>query len=192
MRLSLPAGRTGRSLALGLPILTIAALWFGVATPLIEWPGDRTASLIRLSALADRMEVLAAAVPALREQAEASGGTGEPALLDGDSDSMASASLQERLQAMFLQAGVQLNSVETVPGEDTGTFRRIRLRISFTASWPVLVALLKDMHVATPLLLVDELQVQPALHRISTAPGTYDVTCSVFAFRSGTFGMTAR
>jgi general secretion pathway protein M len=185
MRLSLPAGRTGQSLALGLPILTIAVLWLGVAMPLIEWHGDRTASLIRLSALADRMEVLAAAVPALREQAEATSGTGEPALLDGDSDSTASASLQERLQAMFLQAGVQLNSVETVPGEEAGTFRRIRLRVSFNASWPVLVALLKDLQLATPMLLVDELQVQPALHRISTAPGTFDASCSVFAFRSG-------
>jgi Type II secretion system (T2SS), protein M subtype b len=79
-----------------------------------------------------------------------------------------------------------------VPGEDAGAFRRIRLRISFNSSWPVLVALLKDMHVATPVLLVDELQVQPALHRISTAPGTYDITCSVFAFRSGTIGVAAR
>src|ERR1700712_1132019 len=112
MSLSLPAGRTGQSLALGLPILTIAVLWLGVAMPLIEWHGDRTASLIRLSALADRMEVLAAAVPALREQAEASGGTGEPALLDGDSDSTASASLQEGLQAMSLQPGLQRKRVE--------------------------------------------------------------------------------
>ena len=185
MTISLPTGRTGQSLALGLPILALAALWLGVAMPLIEWHGDRTASLIRLSALADRMEALAAAVPALREQAATTAGTGEPALLDGDSDSTASASLQERLQAMFLQAGVQLNSVETVPGEAAGTFRRIRLRVSFNASWPVLVALLKDLQLATPMLLVDELQVQPALHRISTAPGTFDVSCSVFAFRSG-------
>ena len=192
MRISLPTGRTGQSLALGLPILALAGLWLGVAMPLIEWHGDRTAALIRLSALADRMEALAAAVPALREQAEASGGTGEPALLDGDSDSTASASLQERLQAMFLQAGVQLNSVETVPGEEAGTFRRIRLRVSFNASWPVLVVLLKDLQLATPMLLVDELQVQPALHRISTAPGTFDVSCSVFAFRSGSAAVGVR
>ena len=75
------------------------------------------------------MEALVATVPALRAQAAAAaaGGTGEQALLEGDNDSTASASLQERLQAMFLQAGVQLNSVETVPGEEAGAFRRIRL-----------------------------------------------------------------
>jgi general secretion pathway protein M len=194
MRLSLPTGRTGRSLALGLPVLVIAMLWLGVAMPLIEWHADRTASLTRQSALANRMEALAVAVPALRQQAASvvASGTGEPALLEGDSDSTASASLQERLQAMFLQAGVQLNSVETVPGEEAGTFRRIRLRLSFNASWPILVALLKDLQLATPMLLVDELQVQPALHRISTAPGTFDVSCSVFAFRSGSAGAGVR
>jgi len=31
---------------------------------------------------------------------------------------------------------------------------------------------------------VDDLQVRPALHRISTAPGSFDVTCAIFAFRS--------
>jgi hypothetical protein len=193
-KLPLPSGRIGQLLALALPVLAIGAFWLVVAMPLIEWHDQRDADLAQRSVLADRMAALVAALPALRQQAAgvASGGGTEPALLEGDSDAMASASLQERLQAMFLQAGVQLNSTETVPGEDAGAFRRIRLRISFNASWPVLVGLLKDMHVATPVLLVDELQVQPALHRISTAPGTFDIAASVFAFRSGTGGSAAR
>ena len=59
---------------------------------------------------------------ALQEQASAvaAGGAGETALLEGDSDSVASAALQEVLQAMFAQAGMQLNSVETLPGEEAG------------------------------------------------------------------------
>jgi general secretion pathway protein M len=193
MKLSLPTGRAGQMLALGLPLLTVGALWLGVAVPLIEWHQDRDAGLARRFELASRMETLVGMVPKLREQAAAAAsGSDEPAVLEGDSDSTASASLQERLQVLFLKAGVQLNSMETVPGEEAGAFRRIRLRISFNASWPVLVALLKDLHVATPVLLVDEVQVQPALHRISTAPGTYDISCSVFAFRSGTVGAAAQ
>jgi hypothetical protein len=42
------------------------------------------------------------------------------------------------------------------------------------------------MHLATPALLVDELQLRHALHRIGTAPGTFDVSCAILAFRSGT------
>jgi hypothetical protein len=183
---SLPTGRNGQLLALGLTSAVLGVLWLGVVTPLIEWHGDWAEAMGRQEMLTRRMEALAAALPSLQEQAKAvaEGGAGEAALLDGDNDSMASASLQERLQAMFMKTGVQLNSVETLPGDDAGAYRRIGLRLSFNASWPVLMALLKEMHVATPSLLVDELQLTPALHRISTAPGSFDVACAIFAFRS--------
>jgi hypothetical protein len=193
MKRSLPKGRTGQLLALGLTLLAFAVLWLGIVTPLIDWHTDRAAALAHQEMLTQRMEALAAALPSLQEEAKAvaAGGAGEAALLDGDNDSMASASLQERLQAMFMQAGVQLNSVETLPGDDAGAYRRIGLRLSFNASWPVLMTLLKEMHVASPALLVDELQLTPALHRISTAPGSFDVACAIFAFRSASAAKVA-
>src|SRR4029077_21163984 len=92
--------------------------------------------------------------------------------------------MQELLQAMFMQAGVQLNSVETLPGDEAGTYRRIPLRGSLNVSCPQLLSLLKDFEIDRPALLIDELPVQPALHRISTAPGTFDVTCAIFGFRA--------
>jgi hypothetical protein len=167
VRHSLPTGRTGQLLALGVTALAMVALWLGVVMPLIEWHADQAAALSRQEMLTQRMETLAAALPSLQEQAKAvaAGGAGEAALLDGDT-------------------GVQLNSVETLPGDDAGAYRRIGLRISFNASWPILMTLLKEMHVASPSLLVDELQLTPALHRISTAPGSFDVACAIFAFRS--------
>ncbi len=193
MKHSLPTGRTGRLLALGLTSLALAVLWLGIVMPLIDWHSDRAEALAHQEVLTQRMEALAAALPSLQEQAKAveAGGAGEAALLDGDNDSMASASLQERLQGMFMQAGVQLNSVETLPGDDAGAYRRIGLRISFNASWPVLMTVLKEMHVATPSLLVDELQLTPALHRISTAPGSFDVACAIFAFRAASTAKVA-
>jgi general secretion pathway protein M len=186
MTLPLPTGRAGQLLALGLTSLVLAVLWLGVAAPLIEWHGERAEALAQQEVLAERMEALAAALPSLQEQVKAvsTGGAGEAALLEGDSDTTASATLQERLQAMFLQMGVQLHSVETLPPDDAGAYRRIGLRVAFNASWPVLMDLLKDMHLATPALLVDDLQVKVALHRINTPPDSFDVTCSVLAFRS--------
>jgi len=182
----LPTGRAGQVLALGLTVLVLAVVWLGFVVPLVEWYNQRSDALAQQEVLAQRMEALVAALPAIQTQAKAvaASGTGEAALLEGDSDNMASASLQERLQAMFAQAGVQLNSVETLPGEDTGPYRRIGLRVSFNASWPALTDLLKSMELATPSLLVDDLQVKPALHRVTTAPGSFDIQCSVFAFRS--------
>jgi hypothetical protein len=154
--------------------------------PVIDWHGERADALVQKAALVQRMEALVATRAAVQEQAKAvaASGAGETALLEGDSESVASAALQELLQAMFMQAGVQLNSVETLPGDETGAYRRIRLRVSFNASWPVLMALLKEFEIARPALLMDELSVQPALHRISTAPGTFDVSCAIFGFRA--------
>ena len=161
-------------------------LWLGVVMPVIDWHGERADALVQKAALVQRMEALVATRAAVQEQAKAvaAGGAGETALLEGDSESVASATLQELLQAMFMRAGVQLNSVETLPGDETGAYRRIRLRVSFNASWPVLMSLLKEFELARPALLIDELSVQPALHRISTAPGTFDVTCAIFGFRA--------
>jgi hypothetical protein len=171
-------------------MLALAALWLGVAMPLTDRNTERAAEKDQRAVLLGRMEALIATRASLAEQAKAvaAAGVGENSLLDGDSDSVASAALQELLQARFMQAGVQLNSVETLPGDDSGTYRRVRLRISFNASWPVLMAMLKEFEVARPALLIDELSVQPALHRISTAPGTFDVACSVYGFRTGGTG----
>ena len=185
---SLPTGRMGQMLALGLTSLPAAAIVLGVVMPLTAWYGERADALIQRTALMQRMQALAAAVPELQEQAEAAAASkaGTSALLEGDSDSIASAALQERLQAILMQAGVQLSSVETLPGEEAGAYRRIRLRVSFNASWPVLLGVLKDLHLATPSILVDELQLRAALHRINTPSGTFDVSCAILAFRSGT------
>jgi general secretion pathway protein M len=194
MKHILPSGRHGRLAALGLTLAVPTALWLGVVSPLMQWHKDRAETLVQREVLAQRMQILIAALPDLRRQSItiAANGAGGSVLLEGESDAVASAFLQERLQAMFVQAGVQLDSVETLPGEDAGAYRRIRLHVAFNATWPGLMALLKDMQLATPTLLVDELTIQPALHRISTAPGTFDVSCGIFAFRSGATRVAVR
>lgn len=194
MKSSLPAGRTGQLLALGLTALVLAAIWQGFATPLIAWHRERAEALAQRTELARRMATLVTAAPALLQEAAAVAvaGAGNPALLEGDSDSTASASLQERLQAIFMQAGVPLNSVETLPGEAAGDYRLVRLRISFNAAWPVLMGLLREMYIATPVLLLDELQVQSVRHLIGPDQSTFDVSCSVFGFRSAALQASAR
>ena len=42
---SLPMGRTGQLLAMGLAALGLAALWLGIASPLIAWHGERAEAL---------------------------------------------------------------------------------------------------------------------------------------------------
>jgi general secretion pathway protein M len=115
-------GRSGQGLALGLTLAGLAVLWFGAVAPLIEWHGERAEALTQREALAQHMLTLQAALPPLRQRAAAmaAGRAAEGGLLDGESDPAASAFMQERLQGMFMQAGVQLNSVETVAGRRRG------------------------------------------------------------------------
>jgi general secretion pathway protein M len=183
----LPDGRLGRLLACGLTLAVPAVLALGVVAPVIDLHADRAEAIRRQGALVERMEVLAARLPTLREQAAAVDhrAAANSSLLAGDTDATASASLQDNLQSMFRQAAVTLNTVETLPGEDNGHYRRIRLRISITASWPALAEVLKLVSAGSPALYIDELQVQPALHKISSAPGSFDVTLAIFGFRAG-------
>lgn len=182
----LSTGRAAQVLALALTLVVPALLWLVVAQPLIAWHSARAEVLIQRQEMKLRMQALAAAMPTLQQHvtALAAGGSEERELLAGDNDATASAALQEKLQGMLAEAGAKLSSIETFPSETVGAFRRIRLQMSLNASWPTLVTLLSQIHAAAPVMLVDDMQIQPALHRISTASGTFDVNCTVFAFRS--------
>jgi hypothetical protein len=183
---ALPTGTRGRLLAVAITLLGVAVVWLAITSPLMQWHAERADALVQRTALLGRMDSLVALREALQHQALSvkADGAGDATLLEGDSDSIASATMQELLQAVLSRAGVQLNSVETLPAEAADGYRRIRLRVSFAATWPVLMALLKEIELATPVLLIDELQIEPALHRMSTAPGSFDVSCAMFGFRS--------
>src|SRR6476620_885307 len=97
MNPALPTGRKGQLLALGLTTLVLAVLWLGVVMPVIDWHGERAEALVEKAGLVQRMEALIAMRATRQEQAKAvaAGGAGETALLEGDSESVASATLQE-------------------------------------------------------------------------------------------------
>jgi len=194
MPLALPTGRAGQALAATLPVLLATAILAGGVMPLAGWWQDRADELARQATVLHHMEALVETLPALRQAAvqAAAGSTGGASLLQGATDSVAGALLQERLQAGLAQSGLMLNSVETLPGEDAGRYRRIRLRLAATGSWPALVAWLRDLQGAAPVMFVEELQIQPALHKISTAPGSFDVSCVLLAFRPADTTVAAR
>ena len=45
MRHTLPTGRLGQALAMGLTLLVLAALWLGVALPLLDWHAERAQAM---------------------------------------------------------------------------------------------------------------------------------------------------
>jgi general secretion pathway protein M len=187
-------GRRGQALALAATALVCFMLWLGLVQPLLSWYADRATTLLEQRALADRMESLAASLPALRRQAEAGAGgrTAANLGLSDTSDSVASATLQEQVQAMATAAGAMLASVETLPAESAGAWRRIGLRVTLTTPWPVLVGVLRALDEATPRLLVDDLHVHGSVLAAQPVAPPLQTSFTVYAFRAGTRTEAAR
>jgi general secretion pathway protein M len=198
MENALPEGRRGRLLALALTLSVLAALWLGCARPLIDWYGAQSEVLGQRRALLQHMTQVAATLPTLQRQS--SGERPPPAsLLEGASDAIAGAALQDIVQAMGAAAGASFSSIETLPAEQRGAYRRIGLRLSLAAPWPVLIELLRAAETgaprapgvkgaAVPAMLIDDLQLRapPLQLRAAGAPVTASFT--ILAFRAAPEG----
>ncbi len=183
--LQLPEGRQGRILALLLALLALALLWLALLQPLLDWYGDRGEVLRQRQALAARMSLLVRRLPALRAQAQATALAGQPGagiLIDG-SDAVASAAIQEKVSAMAAASGLSLSSTETLSAVRAGAYRRVAVRVSLEAPFPLVVRLLRSIETARPSLLVDDLQIHGTrlLGQSETAP--LNVAFTVLGFR---------
>lgn len=184
--LELPSGRNGRILAVLITLLAVLLVWRAIASPLVGWYDARDDSLARQEALAARMEMLVQRLPSLRAQAQAmaaSGQAGGGALIEGNSDAVASAAIQEKVSAMAAALGLSLSSTETLQGTRQGAYRRVGVRVSLDAVFPVVVHLLQSIETAQPSLLVDDLQMHGTrlIGQSDTAP--LNVAFTVLGFR---------
>ncbi|MDR3535942.1 MAG: type II secretion system protein GspM, partial [Acetobacteraceae bacterium] len=155
------------------------------------WYDARAQRLTDRQALLLRMTRLAAELPALHRAVGAAGhdGPAPNALLAGDSDAIAGAALQGMVQDMASAAGATLASAETLPGQQQGAFRRIGLRVTLGADWPVLIAMLEAAEASQIRLLVDDLQLH-ATARGQAGPSAaaappIEASFVVFGFRPG-------
>jgi general secretion pathway protein M len=193
MNATLPTGQAGRLLALGLTAIVVALLWLGVASPLIAWHDERAERLEQRQILADRMAMLARSLPSLREAAAqaappGSGAAASGSLLEGASDAVAAASLQQLVQDMATRSGATLASAETLPATQAGAYRRIGVHVALQATWPVLIHLLQSVAAASPRMLVDDLQLH-ATHSVQQPPDPpLGAGFTVYAFRAGEAG----
>ena len=184
---ALPEGVRGRLLAMALTVTALAVMWAGCLQPLIDWHASRAEALEQRRLLLQRMTTLAATLPELQQQS-----TGEhapvAALLEGQSDAIAGAALQSRVQRMAASAGAELNSMEMLPGEPRSAYRRIGLRVTTAAQWPVLIELLRAIEQASPRMLVDDLQLRAPPIDMRTSNQPISAAFTVLAFRSSATG----
>lgn len=161
--MTLPDGRRGQALAVAVAMAALALIWLAAVAPLLDWYGDRAATLAQQQALAARMTALAAEIPALRRAVNTAGlQADENLLLTGKTEAIAGANLQSLLQNLASQAGTSLDSAAALPVQGSGGLRRIGMQVSVTATWPVLVALLQAIGTAEPRMVVQDLAVSSA------------------------------
>lgn len=163
--LNLPEGRQGRLLAGLATLVGVVLVWLAVIAPLSGWYDARARMLGERRMLATHAERLVARLPALRARAEAvaaSGSLAGSALIPGSSDAVASAAIQEKVSAAAAARGLTLSSSEALPAAPAGQYRRIGVRVSIDAPFPVIVQLLLAIETARPSLLIDDLQMHGA------------------------------
>ena len=184
--MTLPDGQRGQALAVGITVLASVLLWLAVGGPLMDFYADGQAELAQRRTLAAHMAELAASLPALRRAAEARPGSqAEPVTtLQGATDAVAGAALQERVQALASGAGISLASLETLPAEQRGPYRRIGLRISAVSLWPGLVALLQAIEQATPAMVLDDVELRGPMIANRPADTPLRATFTLYAFRA--------
>ncbi len=187
----LPDGRRGQAVALALLVAACGLVWAAVASPLLGWYGARAQHLAEQRMMLAHMARTAASLPALRRAAGSAttGGPPAAALLAGQTDAIAGATLQGMVQDMATAAGATLTSTEALPGAQQGAFRRIGLRVSLGGDWPVLVALLQAVESNPVHLLVDDLQLHAAARNqpgnSHLGPASIEASFVVLGFRPG-------
>jgi general secretion pathway protein M len=186
MDTTLPTGRRGQALAAGLVILTMAILWLGVISPALDLYADRADRIDALRARAAREAALIEALPSLQKQAQILSRAPTRAVLPGNSDAIAGATLQEQVQSMAGGVNAQLTSIETLPAEQVGAYRRIGVRVELSAQLAVVIELLRAIEDAQPSMLVDDIRLTATPVSPQNAQLPLDAAFTVYAFRVGT------
>lgn len=183
---NLPEGRRGHILALGILLVAVLAVWIVVVSPLLAFHGARADRLAERRALASHMEQLAAQRPALDARAAALGRQGNAKVtpiagIAGDSIPVATAALQSLVQDIAGGAGASLASVESLPGETTAAYRRVGVKLTLSASWPVLVRFLEAIEQSATPMAADDLQIRATTQSARADQPVFDVGLSVYA-----------
>lgn len=154
-----------RMLALCLLAFVLFGGYVLVAVPLINAYEENAAAIERAETLLQRQHALAAQQPQLRErleeereQADALSG-----YLEGPSDALAAAELQDLVKEVVEGSGGELRSTRILPAEDVeaspGT-RRTTLRVQMMVNIEGLGEILHALEAGQPYVLIDELSIR--------------------------------
>lgn len=170
-----------RSLSRALALLLLAVAVFGGYVLFVHpWAAaypDALAELRETRQRVERFRDLAARAETIAAQADASRQAllESGAFIEGASDALAAAAMQNRLDAAVEAAGGDLRSVRSQPSDTEEGMVRVRLRAQLGTNIHGLKRLLYMLETGTPLLFIESLEVRARIARSSTQSDSLSV-----------------
>lgn len=185
MSLRLPTGQRGQLLACALALLAAIIFYLGLIAPALDFYGARKDQVDALRTRAAGEAALIEALPQLTKAADVDSRTPARAVFAGNSDAIAGATLQEQVQNMASSVNAQLTSIETLPGEQAGNYRRIGVRVELSAQLPLVIYLLAAIEEAQPSMLLDDIRLSGTPVSTQNTQLPLDAVLTIYAFRLG-------
>lgn len=155
--------RMQRWLAVGLLLLVVTVVVFAVLVPLVStelaYHEEKNDLLFRLQ----RQQTIAGRETQVKERLEL---VKQQFLEQGyfstsSTEALASAELQNIVKTAVADAGGQLTSTQGLPGKLTDGFFRVAVKVRMTGTTEALVGVLHTIESAVPVLLIDQLDINP-------------------------------
>lgn len=151
-----------RTLAIAILLGLVAAVWFGVAAPVVGQMLTYRDTIAEAEEQLPRLRRLAASAPML--QAQLAQLKRDPRtrtrLLSGTNESLAGADLQRRVNQIALQNGAVIRSTQPLPAQDEQGFRRISIRIAMEGNTAALQKIFYALESSPTLLFIDNVQIR--------------------------------
>ena len=159
----LSARQLGSRLAAVLLLLgVILLLQQGVVAPILQSLQDSRDAIDDAAVRLSRIKAIAATKPELEDLAAkmASDMGHSDAFLRADTEALAGAALQERLRQLTGAQGISLGAIQWAGGKTESGLGRISVRVQVTTTIGPLYELLGQVEASTPLLFIDDIDIQ--------------------------------
>ncbi|MGH6942671.1 MAG: type II secretion system protein GspM [Geminicoccaceae bacterium] len=186
-----PGSLLSRTLAVVLLGAALLGAYGLIVAPVLAAYEDAEQRIEQARALLARYVALAEQRPALAERLaeQQERAASAPGYLQGPSDALAAAQLQDRVKSVVEAAGGKLRSTQILPAKPADAdpaIRRTALRVQFVVTIEGLTKTLYALETGQPYLLTDELTVhEQRVRRRRNAPDlqpTLDVSLEVFGY----------
>ncbi len=170
-----------RTVALALLIGIAAAIYSLIVDPLMRAYRETDAAIAQASISLARYEAIAGSGSQFEaqldrlEQHQARSGI----YLTGATDALAAAKLQEKVSATIQEIGGNLRSIQILPVESDGDFRRVAVRVRINARIEPLFRILYSLEAGEALLFINNLDIKADRRRRRDKGNPDDPTLSV-------------